>query len=220
LELFVLDGILTIVGPCLRPSLFHEETAMLRTISLLLLCALALSLAPGCGDKTKTGEAEKTPPSDEPREEPMDISKLPKDLQPLATKIQPFKGFVSVEESEEDGQTVVKHVLDLSNTQDTDRLLAEAKPFSSITHVYLINSSVTNEGLRHLSEMKNVVYLNLDASPGHGGMQLSDAGLKHLEKSSVKRLTLLGNHSFSSAALDALKEAKGGGDSILITKPN
>ena len=192
---------------------------MTRLLSVSLF-ALFLLWAAGCGDKTSEAEKTKTPPGGdpvdpvEPEDPPMVIADLPKDLQPLAEKVKDAGGIVEVQASEE-GE---KRWLYLSNSQNTDQLLAEAKKYPSITHVVLTNSSVTDAGLAHVADMENVIYLNLDSS-GQSGMQLSDAGLKHLESAkSLKTLTLLGNNSFSNQAVEALKAAKGGKDNILITK--
>lgn len=191
---------------------------MFRSISVGLF-AMFLLVAAGCGDKTKTSGGKTTDPTGDPdsgapEDPPMDISRLPQELQALAVAVQPAGGIVEIESSEE-GE---KRVLYLSNTQNTDSLLAEAKKFPSITHLYLTNSSVTDAGLDHVADMENVVYLNLDSS-GQSTMQLSDSGLKHLEFApKLKRLTLLGNNSFSNQAIDALKEAKGGGDNLLVTQ--
>ena len=110
---------------------------------------------------------------------PQDITELPEELRPLAKLAQEAGGDVFVREVKEEGsdEVEVQHHLDLSNTQNTDQLVAEAKKYPSITHLYLTHSAVTDNGLKTAAELPNMTYINIAGE----GMQVSDAGLEHLK---------------------------------------
>ncbi|GAB3506985.1 c-type cytochrome domain-containing protein [Emticicia fontis] len=73
--------------------------------------------------------------------------------------------------------------LRLSDTQITDKALAEVAKLEKLTRLHLEQTKITDNGLGQLSTLKNLEYLNLI------GTKISDAGIKQL--ASLKNLKKL-----------------------------
>lgn len=73
--------------------------------------------------------------------------------------------------------------LRLSDTQITDKTLAEVAKLTNLTRLHLEQTKITDSGLGQLSALKNLEYLNLI------GTKISDAGIKQL--ASLKNLKKL-----------------------------
>jgi uncharacterized membrane protein len=64
--------------------------------------------------------------------------------------------------------------LRLSDTQITDKTLAEVAKLTKLTRLHLEQTKITDNGLTQLSTLKNLEYLNLI------GTKISDTGIRHL----------------------------------------
>jgi Leucine-rich repeat (LRR) protein len=92
--------------------------------------------------------------------------------------------------------------VNLSGTPVTDAGLVHLKELKNLTRLNLARTQVTDAGLAHLKELKSLTSLNLNDT------QLTDAGLVHLKELKNLKELYLYNTKVSDAGLIHLKELK------------
>jgi uncharacterized membrane protein len=94
--------------------------------------------------------------------------------------------------------------LRLSDTQITDKTLAEVAKLPNLTRLHLEQTKITDNGLNQLTALKNLEYLNLI------GTKISDAGIKQLASlKNLKKLYLWKTDVTSKGAEELKKSIPG-----------